>query len=52
MEHIAQRTFTRQGDLQRNILNRGGRFDSGGFRLGFSSFRPASFITSAGSTIA
>jgi hypothetical protein len=30
MEHIAQRTFTRQSDLQRNILNRwAGSFDGG-----------------------
>ncbi len=36
MEHIAQRTFTRQGDLQRNILNRwAGSFNGGSFRSDF-----------------
>jgi hypothetical protein len=36
MEHIAQRTFTRQSDLQRNILNRwAGSFDGGSLGGGF-----------------
>jgi hypothetical protein len=50
-EHVAQRSFTRQRELERHELDlRPGSLDCSRLGFGFSSFKPASFMTSAAST--